>query len=418
MRRLIKWLLVLGVLGGIAFGIQSALAWYKTVAKPIYRTARVTRGRIESAVNSTGTVKPVRTVLVGAFVSGPIAEVLVDFNSRVKKDEILARIDTKLLKAALERDKAALLTQQADLARIEALLQQAKNNEMRARKLRAINPDYLSDTEMDQYRYTRESTEAQRKLALAMIEQAKANLETSKANLGYAEIQSPVDGVVIERKVDPGQTVAASFQTPELFTVAPEMDKHMYVFASVDEADVGLIRDAELKKKPVRFTVDAYPQDLFEGTIHQVRKNSTTTQNVVTYPVVILAKNPDLKLMPGMTANISFVLEAREDVLRVPAAAFRYVPPLARVAPEDRHYLEGVPTEEPTSGVRLSASSKVEQARKRSRRVVWVVQGDFLRGIPITLGLGESQYAELLEGNLEEGQEIVTGTDSPASRGQ
>ena len=135
-----------------------------------------------------------------------------------------------------------------------------------------------------------------------------------------------MDGTVIERKVDPGQTVAASFVTPELFIIAPDMDKHMYVFASVDEADIGQIRTAQERGKAVKFTVDAYPGDLFEGKIHQIRKNSTTTQNVVTYPVVIEAPNPDLKLLPGMTANITFQIEARDDVLRVPAAALRFVP--------------------------------------------------------------------------------------------
>src|SRR5207247_6022950 len=138
------------------------------------------------------------------------------------------------------------------------------------------------------------------------------------------EIRSPVDGIVIERKVDPGQTVAASFQTPELFIVAEEMEKHMHVFASVDEADIGLIRAAQERGQVVKFTVDAYPGDLFDGKIHQIRKNSTTTQNVVTYPVVIEAPNKHLKLFPGMTANITFQIERKESALRVPAAALRF----------------------------------------------------------------------------------------------
>ncbi|MFO0846306.1 MAG: efflux RND transporter periplasmic adaptor subunit, partial [Gemmataceae bacterium] len=276
MRRLIRWLVILGVLGGVGYGATvSATSWWKERTKPRYLTAKVSKGAVESAVNSTGTVKPVRTVLVGAFVSGPIKAVFVDYNSRVKENDLLARIDDRLLKAAYERDQAQVHTQEADLRRVTALLEQAKRNEGRAQRLTKINKDYLSDTEMDQFRYNRESLEAQAKLAQASIAQAKASMKNSEANLGYCEIRSPVAGIVIERKVDPGQTVAASFQTPELFTVAPEMDKRMHIHASVDEADIGLIRSAQERKQAVQFTVDAYPHDLFEGEIYQIRRNGT-----------------------------------------------------------------------------------------------------------------------------------------------
>ena len=163
--------------------------------------------------------------------------------------------------------------------------------------------------------------------------------------MNTARILSPVDGTVIERKVDPGQTVAASFQTPELFIIGPDMDKHMFVFASVDEADIGQIRKAQLReekenKKLVRFTVDAYPGELFEGNINQIRQNSTTTQNVVTYPVIVESANPELKLMPGMTANLTFQVQEKDKVLRIPAGALRFVPTIAQVRPEDQHYLD------------------------------------------------------------------------------
>jgi HlyD family secretion protein len=415
MRRLFKWGLILGVLGGAAALARPALvAWWGQHAVRKYQTAVVGRGRIEMVVNSTGTVKPVRSVSIGAFTSGPIAEIYVDFNSRVKKDQVLARIDPKLAKAAVDRDRAALETQKAELSRIEALLQQARNNEERARKLSAINKDYLSDTEMDQYKFTTLTTEAQRKLAIANITQAEANLKNSDANLGYTEIISPVDGIVIERKVDPGQTVAASFQTPELFIVAPDMDKHMHVYASVDEADIGLIHDAQKKGRVVKFTVDAYPGDLFEGKIHQIRKNSTTTQNVVTYPVLIEAGNADLKLMPGMTANISFQIDAKENVLRLPVAALRFVPTPEEVVPEDRHYVDASATKPEEEGPRRSAVEKAEQARNRRRRTVWVQEGPLLRAVPVTLGLIDSQFAEIADGSLAEGQAVVTGTESPS----
>lgn len=413
MRRLLKRLVILAILAGILGGISySVHSWWRERSTPKYLTAKVSRGRVETVVNSTGTVKPVRTVSVGAFTSGPIAEVKVDFNSVVKKDDLLALIDRRLALAALERDTAALESQKADKKRIQALLKQAQNNEDRARKLQRINKDYISDTDIDQYYFARLTLEAQVELANAAIAQAEGNLKNSVANMEYTEIRSPADGIVIERKVDPGQTVAASFQTPELFTIGLEMDQHMHVYASVDEADMGLIRQAQKQNRVVKFTVDAYPGDLFEGRIHQVRLNSTTTQNVVTYPVIIEAPNPELKLMPGMTANISFQVEVKEDVLRLPAAALRFIPPIAQVRPEDKHHLE-VLTASPQEGApKRSASEKAEQARNRQRRVVWVQDGDLLRAVPVTLGLIENQFAEIVGGDLGEGQAVVTGTEN------
>ena len=411
MRWMPKRLLILIVLVGVLVGAAVRLrSWWQQHSVPKYLTAAVSRGRVETVVNSTGTVKPVLSVSVGAFTSGPIAQVFVDFNSVVKKDQVLAIIDPKLFKAAVERDQAALDSQKADLGRVQALLQQAKNNEQRARKLRAINADYLSDTDLDQYYFTRLTYEAQIKLGEATIKQAEANLKNSEANLGYTRILAPVDGIVIERKVDPGQTVVASYQTPELFTIAPEMEKHMYVFASVDEADIGQLRTAQERGRAVKFTVDAYPGDLFEGKIAQIRKNSTTTQNVVTYPVVIEAPNPKLKLLPGMTANITFPIEAKENVLRVPAAALRFVPPADQVRPEDRHYIEALPTGTMDNGTKRSADEKADLARKRQHRIVWI-QGQQLQAVPLTLGLIDNQFAEIVSGDVSEGQAVVTGTE-------
>jgi HlyD family secretion protein len=411
MWRLLRWVLILGVLAGVGVAVTaSARSWLQQSATPEYLTAAVSRGRVETVINTTGTVKPVRSVSVGAFTSGPIAEIYVDFNSAVKKGDLLARIDPKLPAAMLDRDKAALDVQKADLARVEALLLQARRNEARARKLKGVNKDYISDTEMDQFYYTLLQNEAQRKLAVASVAQAEATLKNSQANLDYTEIRSPVDGIVIERKVDPGQTVASSFQTPELFIVAPDMAKHMHVFANVDEADIGMIRAAHASGRVVKFAVDAYPGDLFEGKIYQIRKNSTVTQNVVTYPVVIEAANPDLKLLPGMTATLSFQIDAKEDVLRVPAAALRFSPPPAQVRPEDRHLVE--PSASGPSGAQRSAGEKAELSRQRQRRLVWVADGELLRAVPVTLGLIENRYAELLGGDLALGQAVVTGTES------
>jgi HlyD family secretion protein len=504
MRRYLRWLVVLGILAGLtgAVGI-SALSWWQQHAHAHYLTATISRGRVETVVNSTGTIKPVRTVSVGAFTSGPIKEVLVDYNSVVVKmaptrpgfssisevlvdynsvvfnnlpellrethlivqgfgaqgvapagapmssltltlaalgvperpATLLAVIDPQLAQAALDRDQAALdrdrallKTQEADLKRVKALLKQAENNLTRARRLTDINKEYLSDTDLDQFLFTHLSYLAQQELgeanitqAAAGVRQSEANVANSRTNLGYTKIFAPEDGIVIERKVDPGQTVAASFQTPELLTIALEMDRHMYVYASVDEADIGLIkiamernraRSESERKRLAKFTVDAYPGELFEGDVHDVRQNATTTQNVVTYPVVIDAPNLERKLMPSMTANISFQIEAKEDVLRVPAAALRFVPLSLQVRPEDRHYVEALPATPADGAKKSSAGDKADQARKRHERIVWVQDGDWLRAVPVTLGLIENQFAELLSGDLAEGQTVVTGTES------
>jgi HlyD family secretion protein len=415
-KKLLKWVVVLGVLFGlVSIASVRAKTWMAQRAIPKYLTASISRGQVWTVVTSTGTVKPVLSVSVGAFTSGPIAKVNVDFNSAVKKGEILALIDPRLAQAAYDHDVAALEAQQADLGRVDALVQQAKNNEARARKLVAINKDYIADTDLDTYLYTRMQYEAQYRLGQASIKQAEAQVANSKANLEYTKIISPVDGVIINRLVDPGQTVAASFQTPELFVIAPDMEKHMYIYASVDEADIGQIRAAQAHDKAVQFTVDAYPGDLFKGKIHQVRHNSTTTQNVVTYPVVIEVPNPGLKLMPGMTANLTFPIETKEDVLRLPSTALRFVPLTTQVHPEDQHYLESPQSTQSTDVKKRSADEKAEQARKRQQRIVWVKDGELLRAVPVTLGLIENKYAEVVLGNLTEGQEVIVGIESGAS---
>ncbi|MBO0698512.1 MAG: efflux RND transporter periplasmic adaptor subunit [Zavarzinella sp.] len=419
MRRLIRWGIILGILGTIGWAVAvPGMAYMKERRRVTYREDAVSRGRIVAVVNSTGTVKPVLSVAVGSFVSGPIEKIYVDFNDEVKKGQVMAQIDPQIYKANVARDKAVLATRKADVDRVKAELQQAKNDESRAKALQAENTTFISAAEMDQFKFKRMSLEAQLAVADANVLQAQANLDQSEANLKYTEITAPADGVIIDRKVDPGQTVAASFQTPELFVLAPDMRKEMRVFASVDEADIGLIREAQRIGLPVRFTVDAYPDDLFSGTIFQIRRNSTTNQNVVTYPVVVSAPNSDLKLLPGMTASISFQVGERADVLRVPNAALRFYPQREQVRPEDRPILEGVVAaagkpEDEDERERLeatkSAEEKAELRRQRNRRHVWVLDGEFLRAVGVTTGLADGNNTELLSGDLKQGQKLVTG---------
>jgi HlyD family secretion protein len=413
MKRLIRWVLILGVIGVIVTSVAvPAVRFWRERSRIVWREAEVTRGRVVAVVNSTGTIKPVRSVLIGSFVSGPIKEIFVDFNHEVKAGQLMAVIDPLIYKANVDRDAAQLATKKADVERVKANLQQAINDEIRSKALQAENRLFISQAEMDQFRYKRQSLEAELGVAEAAVVQAEASLDYSKANLDYTKITAPVDGVVIDRKVDPGQTVAASFQTPELFTIAPDMRKEMRVFASVDEADIGLIRAAQQAGEPVHFTVDAYPDDLFDGQIFEIRKNSTTTQNVVTYPVVVSAPNPDLKLLPGMTASISFQVGEAKNVLRVPNAALRFYPQREQVRQEDRKLLEGGPAGTPDDdqeNITRSAEEKADIRRSRNRRHVWVADGEFLRAVEVVTGLSDSKNTELVSGDLKLGDKLVTG---------
>jgi HlyD family secretion protein len=415
MKLLLKIFLVLALLAGLGWAASGPLVKrWKASHRPQWRTAKVSRGEIIATVNSTGTVKPVLEVLVGTFVSGPIIELLADFNQIVDKGDVLARIDPRLYAASVARAEAVLATREADVENAQALLEQAIRNERRALALQAENEDFISIKEMDSFHFSRMSLEAQLKQSQAAILQAEADLNNAQANLDYTKIVSPVDGMVIDRKIDQGQTLAAQFQTPELFIVAPDMKKKMHIFASVDEADIGLIQRAQQEHRPVEFRVDAYPDDLFQGQIEQLRKNSTTLQNVVTYPVVVSADNPDSKLLPGMTASLSFQIANKEDILRLPNAALRFYPDRQQVRPEDRKILDGTQDEEtviPDS--QRSATDRAEASRKRNHRHVWVQEGEWLKAVPVEIGLSDMKFSELVEGPLAEDQSLVTGRKTP-----
>ncbi len=412
----IKLLIVMAILTGIGMATYPVIA--KKIAernKPRWRTTKVESGTITQVVNATGTVKPTKSVQVGSFVSGPIDELFVEFNQEVKKDEVLATIDPRLFAANVSRDEAILNTRKAEVERVKALLQQAINDEARAIALRKQNEDFIAQAEMDQVKFGRISLEAQLLIAEASIEQAEATLSNSKQNLAYCEIKSPEDGMIIDRKVEPGQTLAAQFQTPEMFVVGVGMRDKMHVFADVDESEIGLIREAADSQQPVSFTVTAYPDDLFEGLIEEVRFSSAETQNVVTYPVIVGSPNPDLKLLPGMTADLSFQVRKRENVIKIPKSALRFYPPDKKfVRPEDHPILEGsnfalevdTATESETA---IAANERVEAGKKAKKRHVWTLDGELLRAIEVQIGISDNQFSELVSGDLEVGTELVTG---------
>lgn len=419
MRTLVKLLIVLAVLGGMGYAAWKPIQDYIAKRNEVtWRTAKVETGAIVAVVNSTGTVKPKLQVSVGSFVSGPITELHVEFNQEVKKGDLLAKIDPRIYDAAVARDKASLANREADVFRVKAQLQQAINDEKRAIALREEDKSFIAQAEMDKFSFARLSLEAQLKVSETAVEQARATLQNTQINRDYTEILSPVDGIVINRKIDPGQTLAAQFQTPELFIIAPDMREEMHVHANVDEADIGQIRAAQEMKHPVTFTVDAYPE-LFTGNILEIRLSSTALQNVVTYPVIVTARNPDLKLLPGMTASLSFQVDERANVTKLPNAALRFYPDAKYVRAEDLPILEGISSTQPQDAAEFggqpqaqasqSAQDRAETRKKRAQRHVWVAEGQKLRAIPVTVGLTDGQFTEVVSGDLKSGQELVTG---------
>jgi HlyD family secretion protein len=416
MRRLVKWLLILAVVvGGLAVAGHFGQQYLKAKSVPRFTTAKVTTGKIETVVNSTGPIKPIQTFSVGAFVPGPIQDILVGFNDTVKKNQVLAKIDPLLLKSQLDQAMANLDVQKADCARIDAQLKQAERAEARAVALQKTNKDYISDQELDQLHYATVALVAQKNLSEANIQAAQASVNYAKKNLEFTNVISPVDGIVLDRKVEPGQTLATQYQTPELFILAPHLDI-MHVYAAVDEADLGQIRAAQEQNRPVKFTVDAYPEDVFTGTIKQVRMNATTTSNVVTYPVIVEAKNPGHKLAPQMTASVSFQIDVRENATRIPSAALRFVPPDSLIRPEDKHYVDvkarqDSKEKQQQAEEKLSAERRAEQAKARHKRIVWVAAGEHVEPIEVTIGLQDGQWAELVSGDLKPDQELVTGME-------
>ena len=395
-----------------ALGYQPmATAWRKQ-NMPKWRTAEVAEGDIVAVVNATGSIKPVLQVSVGSFVSGPILELYCEFNQEVKKDQLLAKIDPRIYQAQVDSARANKATREAEVIRVQAQLTLAERDAKRASDLAKEDTDFIAQAEIDRVTYGKAALVAQLKLANAAVDQAESQLKRAEADIDYCQIRSPVDGIVINRKIDPGQTLAAQFQTPELFIVAPDMRKKMHVHASVDEADIGLIGEAQKRKLPVSFTVDAY-DELFRGEIEEIRLSSTTTQNVVTYPVVVGAANTELKLLPGMTANISFEVDRAEKVVKVPNSALRFFPNPKHVRKQDKPLVEGKAAkdedEKQVADDRLSAADRAGARAARSRRHVWVVDNFELRAVEVVIGISDSKYSQLVSGDLKVGDKLVIG---------
>ncbi len=315
MKKLIFVVLIIAATG--------AWIWYKSHDKvdigPLYRTARITRGTLINVINATGIVKPVKEVEVGTQVNGRILKLYVDFNSTVTNNQVIALIDPDVYEAGHARDAAQLKSSAATVEQITARLVLAEKDLQRKSELAARK--MLSTADLDMAMAERDALAAQLKVAQAAVEQARAAIKLSKANLDYCTIRAPVNGVIIARNVDEGQTVVSSFNAQQLYKIATDL-RRIQVEASLPEADIGQIRVGQ----PVTFTVDAY-SDTFLGSVLQIRLSASTVQNVLTYPVIVEAENPDGKLFPGMTANIAIEVARQENAQIVPAAALRFTPP-------------------------------------------------------------------------------------------
>lgn len=375
--KLLVGVVLAGVLAGAAY-----LYLKKENGTPTFRTAKVERGEIVDAITATGNINAVTTVSVGSQISGTIRKLFVDYNSRVRKDQVIAQIDPQLL-------EASLLQARGNFENAKSSLEKAKvsvtDTERTYRRNRELLPDgFVAQSDVDTAQTAYDQAVAAQKSAGAGVMQAEGSLKVAQTNLAYATIRSPVDGIVISRNVDVGQTVAASFQTPTLFSIAQDLTK-MQIDTNVDESDIG----RAAKGQTVVFTVDAWPDRTFTGVVSQVRNAPIITQNVVTYDVVILVDNKDLLLKPGMTTNVTIQVKKYENILKIPNAAMRYKP--------------AEKPKEPGAG-------QDKKKKEAPGQLVYRIGKD---GKPVAVhvktGVSNGVHTEIIEGDLKEGDVLITG---------
>lgn len=372
----------LALAGGILLLIGiGTWSWLNTGPPPVqYKTALVDRGPITSIVTATGTVNPVISVQVGSQVSGKIAKLSADFNSVVTQGHVLAQIDQQPFKARVSQARAALKSAKGNLDKAKNMAAQRKRERDRMAVLRS--QAFVSQADLDLAETNYRDALAQAEVTQAQVDQAEATLASAELDLGYTTIVSPVNGIVVSRNVDVGQTVAASFQTPTLFVIAQDLTQ-MQVNTNVSESDIGGVAEG----KSASFRVDAYPKQFFNGTVTQVRNAPISIQNVVTYDVVITVDNRELKLKPGMTANVTIVTAQKEGPLRVPNGALRFRMP-------------NVPVD------------------KKATRV-WVLDRDSqARQVDVTTGIADSLSTEIVNGALNDGDRVIVGIETAEEQAQ
>ena len=344
----------------------------------VYKTQKIETGDIMESITASCTINPLSTVSVGSQASGRIAEIYVDYNSVVKKGQLLALIDQENAKATVQQREAALEIAKAQVAVEENNIKYYKKALNRISKLNASKYSTEKDLEAAERDY--DNSVAQLALEQAQVKQAQASLNSAQTELSYTEIKAPVDGIVISKAVEVGQTVAASFETPELFSVAEDLTK-MQIEASVVEADIAKVKEGQ----NVRFTVDSYSDDYFYGTVTQVRNEATTTSNVVTYTVVIGIDNTDMKLKPGMTANVEIITAEEKDVILVPNQALRF-------------YIDDS-----------------DNAKRYKDRGVWIMKNGKPERVVVKIGVSDEDNTQILEGNIKLGDEVIIGKELSAA---
>lgn len=358
----------------LAGTILSAAAWYmfKPGAAPdVYVVAQVEKGGIVQKITASGIINPSSTIAIGTQVSGTIAEILVDYNTLVKKDQLLAQIDPALFEATVAQRKAALDIAKAELEVVKNDIVYYKKHLARIKKLNTSK--YSTDKDLESAQRDYDNAVAQKALKEAQILQAAAALKQAEVDLHYTRIVSPVDGIVISKEVEVGQTVAASYQTPTLFNVAEDLTK-MQIEASVVEADIAKVKEGQ----NVDFSVDSFPDEVFHGVVTQVRNNPITTSNVVTYEVIIEIDNRDLKLKPGMTANVEIITAQKEDVLLVPNKSLRFFV-------EDEN----------------------GNTKRYADRGIWTLQDGKPQRISVTIGVADENKTEITSGKLSENTRVI-----------
>lgn len=344
----------------------------------VYKTQKIENGDIMESITASGTINPLSTVSVGSQASGRIAEIYVDYNSVVKKGQLLALIDQENAKATVQQREAALEIAKAQVNVEENNIKYYKKALNRISKLNASKYSTEKDLEAAERDY--DNAVAQLTLEQAQVKQAQASLNSAQTELSYTEIKAPVDGIVISKAVEVGQTVAASFETPELFSVAEDLTK-MQIEASVVEADIAKVKECQ----KVRFTVDSYADDYFYGTVTQVRNEATTTSNVVTYTVVIGIDNTNMKLKPGMTANVEIITAEEKDVMLVPNQALRF-------------YIDDS-----------------DNAKRYKDRGVWIIKNGHPERVTVKIGVSDDDNTQILESTLKIGDEVIVSKELSAA---
>jgi HlyD family secretion protein len=430
-----SWIILAGLL--VVAGLFVAFRWNRKTQTEHF-TAKVETGDIDDVVEATGTINAVITVQVGSQVSGTIAKLNVDFNSRVHKGEVVALIDPALFRGALlqaaadlENSKANVAAAKANVEKAKAALVQVKADYDRAAQL--TKAAIFSQQQLDLAKANYDAANATVAGAVANVTQAEAQVTQKEAavavaqtNLDYTVIRSPIDGTVVARNVDVGQTVAASLQAPTIFTIAQDLSK-MWVYAKTDESDVGNIKLG----KPVTFKVDAFPKDTFRGVVSQVRMNATTVQSVVTYDTIIEFANPELKLFPGMTAYVTIPVATVHHVLKIPNTALRYKPSMAAediLAIYRQYDIEGGERQAPDvspvaqgSETQASPAQSPTRAPKTDTAVIWKLHADHtLEPVKVSLGITDHAYTEVtavLKGELKEGNDVIIRSVTPGVQG-